>query len=329
MRHAVALIALALAACGPSSADLPQADQWRVIRLSATPITFPNERIDRLRFRGGLEFSAPEGMFGGLSGLEVLDDGRIIAVSDNADWFEARLVLDESETLIGLANARMAYMRDERAAPFRRKVDGDAEALAQLPDGRFAVAFEQTQSIRIYDLNRDGPFGAARAGPRLAETRRLRANAGLEAMAAREDGSLLVGAEGGRGATTLWLADVQASTPAEPYARYDLRDGFSLTSMDRLPGGGGYVALERFFAPVVGARARITQFADASLEQGALIEPVRLAEIAAPMPGDNFEGIAAVRLPSGALRLYILSDNNFSARQRTLLLAFDVEQAAF
>ena len=38
---------------------------------------------------------------------------------------------------------------------------------------------------------------------------------------------------------------------------------------------------------------------------------------------DNFEGIAAERR-NGATRLYILSDDNFSPAQRTLMLAFDV-----
>ncbi|HCK85173.1 MAG TPA: hypothetical protein DHW63_11855 [Hyphomonadaceae bacterium] len=39
---------------------------------------------------------------------------------------------------------------------------------------------------------------------------------------------------------------------------------------------------------------------------------------------DNFEAIAAIAMPDGATRVYILSDDNFSHRQRTLLLAFDL-----
>ena len=52
--------------------------------------------------------------------------------------------------------------------------------------------------------------------------------------------------------------------------------------------------------------------------------PELLAEIAAPLAVDNFEGVAAVRAPDGGVRLYIVSDDNFSPRQRTLLLAFDI-----
>jgi hypothetical protein len=39
---------------------------------------------------------------------------------------------------------------------------------------------------------------------------------------------------------------------------------------------------------------------------------------------DNFEGVAARRMPDGRVRLYIVSDDNFSASQRTLLMIFDV-----
>ena len=38
---------------------------------------------------------------------------------------------------------------------------------------------------------------------------------------------------------------------------------------------------------------------------------------------ESFERPVIVRRPEGGWRLYVLSDDNFSARQRTLLLAFD------
>jgi hypothetical protein len=46
-------------------------------------------------------------------------------------------------------------------------------------------------------------------------------------------------------------------------------------------------------------------------------------ELAKPLTVDNFEGLAAVRRPGGATRFYLLSDDNASAGQRTLLLAFE------
>jgi hypothetical protein len=38
---------------------------------------------------------------------------------------------------------------------------------------------------------------------------------------------------------------------------------------------------------------------------------------------DNIEGVAVVRLPNGARRFYLVSDDNFEPGQRTLLMAFD------
>ncbi len=318
-----AMLTLAVAACAPSAADAPITEQWRALAVETEPVAFSPERVGDLVFRGGLELRADAESFGGLSGLEVLDDGRLVAISDTGMWFEALLALDGEGRLVGLSDTRVAFMRDEAGEPFAEKENGDAEGLTQLGDGRFAVSFEQTQSIRIYDLNRDGPFGAALAGPALGGVRELPANAGLEALSVDADGALLVGAEGGGGDTPLWRAGLGASAPAASTQSYALRDGFSLTGMDRLP-DGGFVAIERFYAPVIGARARIVRFTDEALRGDAPVVGVQLALIATPLPVDNFEAIAAVRMPDGATRLYILSDDNFNRRQRTLLLAFDV-----
>lgn len=315
---------LALVACTPSAADQPE--QWHAVEIEATPVELGAETVGRLRFRGGLDLSSTNPVFGGLSDIEVLDDGRLVAISDNGNWFEAQLTLDDTGALIGVSGMRTAFMRDEAGDVFPNKRAGDSEDLAQLPDGRFAVAFEQTQSIRIYDLNRDGPFGAAEAGPVLAGVDDLPGNVGLEALAATEDGALLVGAEGASGsAAPLWVVALDAGEPAAERIGYPLRGGYSLTALDRLP-DGGFVAVERFYAPVIGARARITRFPAASLNARgeALPEVEELARLVPPMPVDNFEGITAVRMPDGATRIYIASDDNFSARQRTLLLAFDV-----
>ena len=323
-RSFVALLALALAACAPTAADTPQ--QWRAVEISATPVELGAETVGRLRSRGGLALASNNPVFGGLSGLEIIDPDRLIAISDNGDWFEGRLVLDDGGKLIGVADVRTAFIRDENGNVFPNKAAGDSEGLAQLPDGRFAVSFEQTQTIRIYDMNRDGPFGAARRGPVLAGARRLPGNTGLEALASTEDGRLVVGAEGGDQATTpIWVAPLDARRPVRSHIGYPLSGGFSLTSLDRMP-DGGFVALERFYAPVIGARARITTFPAASLdaEGGALPNVRELALLDPPLTLDNFEGVAAMRMPDGATRIYIVSDDNFSARQRTLLLAFDV-----
>lgn len=295
-------------------------DQWRNIEVEARPLALGAEAIGSLRFRGGLALYSSEPAFGGLSGLEVLDDNRLIAVTDTGLWFEARLELDADGGLSGLDAPRIAFLRDEHGEPFATKQAGDSEGLTQMPDGRFAVSFEQDQVIRFYDLNRDGPFGAAAPGPRLIESERLPPNAGLEALAVDGEGALIVGAEQ---AGTLWRAPV-AGASVSPQSQYPLDLGYALVSLDRLP-DGDFIALERFYAPVIGARLRISRLSASSLDAaGMQARKSELAFIAPPLAIDNFEAASVARMPNGDTRLYILSDDNFSDQQRTLLFAFDL-----
>jgi len=46
-------------------------------------------------------------------------------------------------------------------------------------------------------------------------------------------------------------------------------------------------------------------------------------DLARPLTVDNYEGLAAVPQANGGFRFYLISDDNASATQRTLLLAFD------
>ncbi len=292
-RWVITGLALMPLGCTLPVVDTPIINRWVAVTLVSKPVDLGVERVGRLHFRGGLALSADTAMFGGISGFEVMEDGRLIAVTDNAAWLEAYIVLDNTGTLIGITNARMTSMRDEAAVPFASKKAGDAEALTQLPDGRFAVAFEQTQSIRIYDLNRDGSFGAAIAGPVLAEVEHLPGNTGLEASATDETGALIVGAEGHGGTTPLWRAPLDSTSPVAPGAYYPLAPGFSLTGLDRLP-DGNFVALERFYVPIIGMQARITTFTAHALKAGGVLHVDELARLTPPMPVDNFEGIAAI-----------------------------------
>lgn len=329
MRVLVLGLALFVCACARASSEQSNTieEQWRAIEVTATPLEFGPERVGRLVFRGGLALTAETGWFGGFSGIEVLDGDRFLMISDRADWFEGRLLLDEEGALVGVDDVRMAGIRDERGEPYDDRNVSDSEALTQLPDGRFAVSFEQRPRIMIYDVNRDGPFGAATSGPRLAGVASLPLNASLEALAVDGAGNLVVGAEGGGAATPIWIASLGATTPVESQHAYQLGLGYSLTSMDRGPDGGLF-AIERFYAPVIGARARVMFIPDEAFDaEGAVIIGEELALLAAPLPVDNFEGISAVRRADGGTRLYIVSDDNFSPRQRTLLYAFDVESA--
>jgi Esterase-like activity of phytase len=70
--------------------------------------------------------------------------------------------------------------------------------------------------------------------------------------------------------------------------------------------------------------ARVTSEIEERSRSGYRVTSSRvLAEMNVFVTIDNFEGIAARALPDGRVRLYVISDDNFSAKQRTLLMIYE------
>jgi hypothetical protein len=83
--------------------------------------------------------------------------------------------------------------------------------------------------------------------------------------------------------------------------------------------------MERYFTPLVGPRIVIKRVSAAPLaETPAQWRDAPVAELNPPVTLDNFEGLTVAPRDRGeAVRLYIVSDDNFSSSQKTLLYAFD------
>ena len=60
----------------------------------------------------------------------------------------------------------------------------------------------------------------------------------------------------------------------------------------------------------------------ASVAPDAQLAGRELAILRSPLPVDNFEAVAARPASDGSVLIYVLSDDNFSAAERTLLLQF-------
>jgi len=137
-------------------------------------------------------------------------------------------------------------------------------------------------------------------------------NDGMEGLAASGDGWRVAGESGG-----VWDCSPARCTAVTPPPETLLTDSdFRITGMDRDPAGGWFVVQRSYRAPI-DVRARVRRMA-----QDGTLGPV-LVELKLPGTTDNFEGIAAERR-GDLTRLYILSDDNFNAVQRTMMLAFDV-----
>jgi hypothetical protein len=164
-------------------------------------------------------------------------------------------------------------------------------------------------------------------------------NSGVEPLAVTPDWILLSGIE-----TRAGTASPLSAGPIERKPSFDLRlaEGApDFVGFDVLPGPGGVIrafSLHRAFSNVEGLAIAVVETrlvpndpdapAAATLMERARVRyqvesSRRLADLGMLLNIDNFEGIAVRDMGEGRTRLYLISDNNFSNRQRTLLMVFD------
>ncbi len=290
--------------------------------------------IGRLRWRGGLALSAREAPgFGGWSALRASEDGkRLWAISDQGAWLTASLRYDSRGHLSGIGDGRLGALRGEDGKPLRAKRDDDAESLARLPDGSWLVGFEQRHRILRYPSGEE-PAGGGLAGVPMPVTpppglERAPSNGGLEAMVPTADGKLvLIGEElsDAPGTVVGWTGR-WTDAGARDWATFryvPATGGFRPTAIATLP-GGGFVVLERAYGLLQGVRIRVVRLRADQVVAGATVVGEELARLASPNAVDNFEAVATGRGARGETLLWLLSDDNFSPLQRTLLLMFEL-----
>ncbi|MDH3668652.1 MAG: esterase-like activity of phytase family protein [Paracoccaceae bacterium] len=277
------------------------------------PVEIKAERLHGIALKGAWALSGDHTQFGGFSGLEVSEE-RLFAVTDFGWWFGAEMGLDDG---LILRNARVAPMRGPMGLPYS-KAGGDAEDLV-LSGDVLSVAFERDH--RVMRLGTDGRLGAV---IRVRAFERLRSNLGLEGLAAHPGGGL--------------LALTEASGDYLPVFRLgpgDVRDQISfhvpgrhqITGADLGPDGQLYV-VRRKYSLIKGGSMQIVRYSIGDDGWPLAESAERLAFIGWYSGIDNMEGISVERGADGVLRLWLISDDNFSPLQRTLLVLFEIGAAA-
>ena len=286
---------------------------------AAQPFALP-DLPGPLRPLGGLVIDAKALGGGGFSGAHLAPDLTLTLISDRGHWAEARLLL-EGLTPIGLAPLRHGPLRDEAGRPLPRGLAADAEALARLPDGTWLVAFERRHRIRAY-RQWDGP-GAYVAPPPGLEN--APSNGGLEGLAVLPDGRLFAVAETFAPTDRPELRHAWLGAPGRWTPLYwQPTPGFLPTDAAILPDGSALV-LERRFSLLGGFAARLVRAAPCALRsarEGAVLTGETILTLDdAPLPSENWEGVAVTRFGNQTL-VALISDDNESVLQRSLLLLF-------
>jgi hypothetical protein len=294
------------------------------IVVTATPLLLnpadsKQTTIDSLEYVAGLALDSTASEWGGYSGMVLAPDGgSLVAVSDVGHWLELELTHDPDGKLTGVGAARIAPLQDEAGKPVNGKEWSDAEEVALTPDGHLLVSFERRHRIWRYTAAADGRAQSTAAPEAITS---LPENAGIEGMAAEDGGMLLLIAEGGadtaKGSRSWIGKDKEWS---EIFV--ERSDGFEPTAVARSD-GDKLLLLERRYTKADGPAARVSVLATPL--PSPRIAGYTLATLRLPLSVDNFEALASRRAPSGGSYIYLLSDDNQSDTQRTLLLQFRVQ----
>jgi len=293
------------------------------IHVEVVPIEVDPERPERkgfgaLTLLSAFHLESKDKHFGGISGLAVGKDGKLYAVSDRGYWLSAKMVVDKNGALTNLVDWQIAPILTAAKTPVTGRLR-DAEALAQTRDGSFLVGFEGAHRIWRYSAPPNTLTSTPIAVPIPSAIARAPSNGGIEGLAILPDGRLLILTEQFQnpdGSFKGWLLDQDQSAELS----YLPADGFLITDCAALD-NGDVLVLERRYVPFAILSVRVTRVDAKNIQPGAKLTGRELLKLEQPLAAENFEGMAVQQTTAGTM-IFIVSDDNFSPFQQTLLLQF-------
>jgi hypothetical protein len=281
-------------------------------------------RFGSLQYRSGLVLTSKFDGFGGLSGLRLDPRGeRFIAISDKGTWFTGEIVY-RGDTMTGLADVEAAPMLGADGEPMAARGWFDTESIAL--DGPLVyIGIERVNQIVRFDFGKDGTRARAEIVATPPAVRKLPRNKSLESLVMVPRGMPLAGtliaiSERGLDAEGNLVAFlIGGPAPGQFSVRrsqdFDISDAVLLRS-------GNLLILERKFSLLTGMVVRIRRIALKSVAAGLTVDGPSIFEADLGYEIDNLEGLEAHIGADGATVLTMVSDDNFSMIQRTLLLQF-------
>ena len=315
--HRLAYLA-ALVALAP----LPLAFHSAPQGVTATPVALaPHDpgrtSIGRLRYLGGWVLRGTDRRFGGISSMTI-QDGHFVLLSDGGVVTRIRFAgagpqpdYAMSELPDGPGDGAVKANRDSESSTF------------DPVSGHVWAGFESANQIWRYTRG----FAVADGHVAPAAMADWPNNLGAEAMVRLRDGRFIVFAEtktrkDGSHVVLLFPGDpVEGAKPVE-FGYRGPGPGFAPTDAAQLP-DGRVVVLHRRFSVTSGFATALTIIDPAQIRPEQDVDGTLLATWAPPLTVDNMEALAVTQ-SRGRTILWIASDDNYFALERTLLMAFEL-----
>jgi hypothetical protein len=281
-------------------------------------------RFGQLEFRSGLILTSSFKPFGGLSAFRIDPKGEgFIATNDKGDWFTGRLVYS-GKTMTGLADVQSAPMLGSDGKPITTKKLYDSESLA-IDGMTLYVGIERANRILKFDFRKGGIASPAEEIALPPVLRKLPYNKGPEGLVfvpkgLPHEGALIVVSERGLDASGNLIAFLIGGARPGQFAIRRTGD-FDISDAALLP-TGELLILERKFSLLSGLGIRIRKIPLRAIAPGAVVDGPVIFEADLGYEIDNMEGLDVHRTADGDTVLTMISDDNFSLLQRTLLLQF-------
>ncbi|WP_425092904.1 esterase-like activity of phytase family protein [Tropicimonas sp. S265A] len=265
-------------------------------------------------FVGAYTWSDDDPAFGGISALEVLQNGAaLVALGDRGFLVTASIARGEPDAAItSVTNTRVAPLRD-RAGAELPELERDSEGLALTDDGRLFVSFEGVHGVAEFDLTGRMVSAGLDRHPHFA---RMQRNSSLEALAVDALGRLHTAPErSGRLLRPFPVYRRAGGGWDQPYAIPRSED-YLLVSLDFGPEGRLYV-LERALRGILFS-TRVRSFA----VDGDVLSDARVLLQTTTGTHENLEGLSVWRDEGGFIRLSMVSDDNYNLFLRTQIVEY-------
>jgi hypothetical protein len=280
--------------------------------LAAIALPLPHQSSrGPFRLTGAWQLTSANTAFGGFSALVRTGPGRLAAFSDGG----VRLDMPVPGQVGAVRIAPLQF----RKSGF--KASRDVEAATLGPDGTIWLALEGRNIFMRWPSGASAPVAVP--APELAGWSE---NSGPEAMTRLSDGRFLILAEDGGPAHAGRLL------PRAPYGidrairfRFIAPDGYRPTDMVQLPDGRVLVLLRELRWPMPPRFGTQLMLLDpAAIRAGGEWRGDVLASFDGTGLEENYEGLAIEPAGNGRITLWMISDDNAAATQRTLLLRLEL-----